>query len=415
MQASTAAPGRLGPALKAGGARGRGPAAPDPTKQAHRHTQLGGLLLRAELAPDPLERMLAVCRALLCMTTDLLRPGKGFGDTPTVMLGQHYLSRRQLAGKHRGDAMQVFLQELCSHEPLGPTPHSKYTAPPASLAAAAPPPVPAAQLRLGLRPAAAARQQQGGLLAQLGGGGKAAAAGGEGAPPAWVECSLEGSVIIVLPRHAETYTCTLPSLVLAGPLAQECPLDFSGDAAISCEATSLSLALHFRPFRGGSVKGSVEALQGEGRQQLASISGSWQGAVTAESPEGSGVLFDASQLSPAVVPTINLAEPGPRACSRLWAAVLECLIFVDAAAAAKEGKKAAELAAALPPRLRRSLLFEVESSGLKPKGQAGAEEEEGGAAGGGHQAAGLLPPCILAERSKHGGLAYQLHYRVQAV
>ena len=51
----------------------------------------------------------------------------------------------------------------------------------------------------------------------------------------------------------------------------------------------------------------------------------------------------------------------------------------------------------------------------RPKGQAGAEEEEGGAAGGGHQAAGLLPPCILAERSKHGGLAYQLHYRVQAV
>ena len=36
-----------------------------------------------------------------------------------------------------------------------------------------------------------------------------------------------------------------------------------------------------------------------------------------------------------------------------------------AQAAAKEGKKAAELAAALPPRLRRSLLFEVESSGLK--------------------------------------------------
>ena len=47
-----------------------------------------------------------------------------------------------------------------------------------------------------------------------------------------------------------------------------------------------------------------------------------------------GVLFDASQLSPAVVPTINLAEPGPRACSRLWAAVLECLIFVDAAVGA---------------------------------------------------------------------------------
>lgn len=46
MQASTAAPGRLGPALKAGGARGRGPAAPDPTKQAR--------AAAARLAPDHL-------------------------------------------------------------------------------------------------------------------------------------------------------------------------------------------------------------------------------------------------------------------------------------------------------------------------------------------------------------------------
>jgi len=34
-------------------------------------------------------------------------------------------------------------------------------------------------------------------------------------------------------------------------------------------------------------------------------------------------------------------------------------------AAAKEGKRAAELAAALAPHLKKSLLYEVESSGLK--------------------------------------------------
>lgn len=124
------------------------------------------------------------------------------------------------------------------------------------------------------------------------------------------------------------------------------------------------------------------------------------------------MLFEASQFLPQAAATINLAEPGPRACTRLWSALLEEMVFVDATvggryvldaesacggrpasrqcfqqqglhlciapcplvnlpsrspvqAAAKEGKKAAELATALPPHLHRSLLFEVESSGLK--------------------------------------------------
>jgi hypothetical protein len=165
---------------------------------------------------------------VLCLTTDLLRPGRGFGDTPTAVLGQHYLSRRQLAEKHRADPMQIFLQELASHEPLGPTQHSKYAAPPSSAAAsgaspasAAAPAAPAATLQLRVRPTAAARQQASGLVAQLGGGGsKAGGGGGAAVPAAWVECSLEGGATIAFPRHAETYACNLPALVLADPLAQ---------------------------------------------------------------------------------------------------------------------------------------------------------------------------------------------------
>jgi hypothetical protein len=85
--------------------------------------------------------------------------------------------------------MQLYLQELCSHEPLGPTQHSKYSAPPAIagaglVAAAAPAPAgPLVQLQVRARPAAGARQQPTGLLAQLG--------SGDGMPAAWVECSLE--------------------------------------------------------------------------------------------------------------------------------------------------------------------------------------------------------------------------------
>lgn len=40
-----------------------------------------------------------VCSVVLTMATDLMRPGsRGFADTPTVVLGHHYLSRRQLGG-----------------------------------------------------------------------------------------------------------------------------------------------------------------------------------------------------------------------------------------------------------------------------------------------------------------------------
>ena len=41
------------------------------------------------------------------------------------------------------------------------------------------------------------------------------------------------------------------------------------------------------------------------------------------------------------------------------------LMLPDACFSAQEGKRAEELAAALPPHLRRSLLYEIESSGLK--------------------------------------------------
>ena len=112
---------------------GAQPCLPPACLQQDRHTQLAAHLLRAEAAPDPLERLLAVTRwlerggarspaaaqrsalarrplsstqppfsptpthrAVLCLLTDLMRPGAGYAQTPTALLGQHYLSRRQL-------------------------------------------------------------------------------------------------------------------------------------------------------------------------------------------------------------------------------------------------------------------------------------------------------------------------------
>ena len=64
------------------------------------HAALGVQLLRAELAPSPLERLLAVTRLLLCLATAPLAPSplRGYPDTPVAVLGQHYLSRRVLGG-----------------------------------------------------------------------------------------------------------------------------------------------------------------------------------------------------------------------------------------------------------------------------------------------------------------------------
>lgn len=90
--------------------------------------------------------------------------------------------------------MQLYLQELCSHETLAATLHAKYAGPPPAPGATPLPPAPAASLALRLRPVPAARCQAGagGLLERLaigGGGGRGAAP--EGAPPGWIEVYWE--------------------------------------------------------------------------------------------------------------------------------------------------------------------------------------------------------------------------------
>lgn len=64
-------------------------------------------------------------------------------------------------------------------------------------------------------------------------------------------------------------------------------------------------------------------------------------------------------------------------------------------AAAKEGKRAAELAAALPARLKRSLLYEVESSGLRWACRVCVETAACRARSSSPHACPLLPPNHL--------------------
>jgi hypothetical protein len=58
--------------------------------------QHGRQLLSASNANEALERLLAVARLLLGITTDMLRPSTDPQDSPITVLGHHTVSRRQV-------------------------------------------------------------------------------------------------------------------------------------------------------------------------------------------------------------------------------------------------------------------------------------------------------------------------------
>jgi len=304
------------------------------------HTSLSALLLKSEKAPDSLERMLAACRAVISFLVQILKPGSRHLDTPTVILGQHYLSQREMGEHHRGDPTRVYLQELCSYDPIEqPVNPKKYSAPGHT---------DIARWHVHFIPKARGRVRKEGLI-------------GSGLP--YIEVQLDGQGSLEFFRHAESYTFTLSSLILASPLSEECPIDFDGTLGVVCEATGLQADLRFRAWKEGYVKGEVTRLAGEGVQRIARLEGRWDMQVHVHSmqSEATGLLYDAAEMPPPLTlpAAINLAHPGPRISPRLWTAVLEALLYADQGETAAGGKKAAEMVAALPDHLKKALMYEV--------------------------------------------------------
>lgn len=366
-----------------------------PTYARDWHASLGGLLLKAEKATDSLERMLAVSRLLSAFLVNLLRPGSRFTDTPSVILGQHYLSHRELGQFHRGDLTRVYLQELCSYDPIdGPVPSAKYNAPGH---------VDVARWNVSITPIAHVRTRKEGII-------------GSGLP--YVEVTLSGSGSLHFPRHEEIYSFSLPSLILTTPLSDECPLDFDGMLSIDCRATGQHADLIFLPWKdsGPNVKGSITRLAGSGQVQVAKIEGRWDERILAYGieTESEGMLFDPGDYPP-VLPlpaVICLGHPGPRMVPRFWSAVLEALLYVDAAEAEKAGKrKAAELAHALPEALRAALLFDVPEGPLRTTRPKYDDEESKMAA----RDPRPIPPASKIQRAMGRQLKYQLQHQVQSV
>lgn len=408
-------------------APGKSKAKPGPTQIKDWHASLGGLALKAEKATDSLERMLAVCRSTLAFLNNLLRPGTRYQDTPCIILGQHYLSHRELGIFHRGDLTRVYLQELCTYDPVeAPIPcASKYRTPGHT---------DVATWKFNIQPVAHAKlRKEGSLLNST------------GIP--YIEVALQGERLgqLEFTRHAETYQITsLPSILLAAPLQEQCPLDFDGICNIECAATGLRAVLKFKPWvqqqqqEGGgggqgavaAVKGEVRRLLGDGDTKIAKFEGHWQNRIIAQGLENNseGVLFDIQDFPPvptALPPSINLANPGPRTVARFWSAVIEAILYLDKEAAEKGGKSVVEMVnSLLTDELRKSLLYTPPS--IMPNGAAGINKSGGGGTKekNTHEDAGVeiaaqdsrpLPPAIRLQRALGRCLSYQLQYVVQSL
>lgn len=367
-----------------------------PTQSRDWYAVQGGQLLKAEKATDSVERMLAVCRSLMDFLVDLLRPGIRYADTPSVILGQHYLSHRDLGTLYRGDVTRAYVQELCSFDPVeGPIPCNKYKAPGHQ---------DVARLNIHFVPRAQARLRKEGII-------------GSGLP--YVEVALPGSGVIAFPRHAEEYTFKLPSIVLVSPCSEECPVDFDGTLSIECPATGLRADLRFKPWKDSQVKGEVTRLAFLGdktQPQVVKIEGRWDDQVMAYGLEISseGVLFDAADcpLPQIQVPvTVCLATPGPRVVPRFWSALLEALLYTDMAEAERLGKKTAELVGAIPGFLKKSLMYDI-PEGPPRNSKASADDELSRLVARDRRP---LPPASRAQHAMGRTLRYHLQLQVQAI
>lgn len=61
----------------------------------------GRLLAAANQAPEPLERLLGVVRLVLGLVADIARSSSEVLDTPVNILGQHFVTNREICEQIR--------------------------------------------------------------------------------------------------------------------------------------------------------------------------------------------------------------------------------------------------------------------------------------------------------------------------
>ena len=246
-----------------------------------RHSEL---LVDADNAEDPVERMLIVCRLLFSFCCDILRTSDQVTDVPIPTLGYHHIARKEL-GACPGGNLRLHLQEICtfsSQTQAAALSHQKG--------------VVRTTMTVALRPWARTK----GMVLP-----------GKGS----VQIQLEGGAVVQLDRYREEYTMTFPSLVVHSPLTDDSLADFSGQAGITCLESGLEAKINFKANH--AVKGVVQQLNSKGSTMevllpdsmktkvLHQLSGRWDKRITItnrnpEKPpliedQPGSLLFDAHQ------------------------------------------------------------------------------------------------------------------------
>lgn len=386
------------------------------------HALLPRLLLAAEKSPDSLERMLAVTRLYFTFLTQIMKPGSKFGDIPTVVLGEHYLSHRNLTGElHRGDHTRSYLQEICAYDPVEAPIPTGYSTDVAGH-------VDVGTMKVDMVPRASVKSFKVGgsvkVYVEVSFGDGSDDTGSSGDVGSVGVNSSKRKNSVYYKRHDEEYVFTMPSLLLTNiskHTASRCRMDLEGNCRITCQATGLETSLRFKPFRDEYVKGEIKTLLGDGAITLARLEGHWDDEVSVKSTTGdaSGVVFSANDDPPAVAvpPTINLSEPGPRIMRKLWAAILESLLYASVSDKEKKGGDAQGLATALKDTLlKKSLMYSIPDN---PQGKSALADGGDASDPTSNFAAALdkrpLPPVCKIQRALGRFLTYQLQYRLQAV
>mmetsp|Transcript_5269 Transcript_5269/g.9435 ORF Transcript_5269/g.9435 Transcript_5269/m.9435 type:complete len:439 (+) Transcript_5269:108-1424(+) len=362
-----------------------------------RHSQL---LVDADNAEDPVERMLIVCRLLFSFCCDILRTSDQVSDVPIPTLGYHHIARKEL-GTCLGGNLRLHLQEICtfsSQSQAAALSHQKG--------------VVRATMTIALRPWA---RTKGLLLA----GSKS------------VEIRLEGGAVVQLDRYREEYTMTFPSLVVHSPLTEESLADFAGKAGITCLESGMEAKINFKANH--AVKGVVQQISSKSSavekllpnsmrtKVFHELSGRWDKRITItnrnpEKPpliedQPGNLLFDSHQDQGNgcyINKRLDIGRLGPLQLPKLWSAFHDALMSIDPERSANTTtarKLGVDLKTQLP--LYYGLHFNEREQRKQTSDSEEEEEEE--------ERIDLrkrLPPCIEQQKENGGRLHYQLSYSV---
>lgn len=352
-----------------------------PSKQQDVYMRHSRLLAQADTQQDPVERMLAVCRLVLCVTSDLLRPTHAFPSTPKITITNHYISCRDL-GPCPGGTMKGDIEEVCTMD---------------------------ASTKMGWR-------NKGEVWATMTIASQPECAVKGPKSLVGKTCSLriylKGGSTVELMRHGETYVVQFPKINMYDPTSKESLLSIIGKSSIYCETSGMTASFEYTGKTFCSVVGQLERLdRRQGPVKMFTFSGTLNTEVrwTNTSTKNSGVLFSPRTLNPSpALPMrreIDIQNIGPMSLHRLWTAIHDAILSLDSTKA--RGRGAAEIANTLASGIGA---LSIGSPHLCPpiSLKLGVADAYRVMPGGREDHRPRIPPCIEDMKANSARLSWQL-------